>query len=273
MTAPPRLFDTHLHLDLLPEPPMRARQMQAARAAGVAGALLPGVVPADWPGLLAAAAAEPGCFAAPGVHPLAAKEWNEEVRRQLENLLSHPRVLAVGEIGLDGSPGMPPLEVQERAFRDQLALARAFAKPVLIHCRRATGRLLDLVEEVAIPSGGIVHAFGGSLETAHRLLDLGFLLGFGGALTYPNARRGPSVLQALPAAAIVLETDAPDLAPWPQVGAANRPEWLLLVARRVAELRGWSLAETARITGANTGRLLGLPAADPDHPLTGLDQQ
>ncbi|GAB6083429.1 TatD family hydrolase [Desulfuromonas carbonis] len=200
-----------------------------------------------------------GAYAAPGLHPRCAASWDGMARQQLELLLREPQVVAIGEIGLDGSPGMPAVADQERAFRDQLALARAFAKPVLLHSRRAIGRLLALLEqEEPLPAGGILHGFNSSIEVARRFLDLGLVLGFGGPLTYPNARRGPEVLPHLPAEAIVLESDAPDLAPWPHVGELNRPEWLGLVATRVAELRGWSRRETAMITSANARRVLRL---------------
>jgi len=259
MTASAGLFDTHIHLDLLAAPPFRTEMLLAARTAGITGFLVPGVAPAGWPELLRVAAQVEGAYAAPGAHPRFAACWDGKARRELEAMLLEPQVVAIGEIGLDGSPGMPAAADQERAFRDQLALARAFAKPVLLHSRRAIGRLLALLkQDGALPAGGILHGFSASFEVARQFLDRGFLLGFGGPLTYPNARRGPEVLQRLPAAAIVLESDAPDLPPWPHTGESNRPEWLGLVAARVAELRGWSRAETETITSANARRVLGL---------------
>lgn len=259
MTASAGLFDTHIHLDLLGAPPCRTDLLLAARTAGVTGFLVPGVAPAGWPDLRQIAAQVEGAYAAPGVHPKFAASWDARARRALEAMLMEPQVVAIGEIGLDGSPGMPAATDQERAFRDQLALARAFAKPVLLHSRRAIGRMLALLEQDdTLPAGGILHGFSASFEVARQFLDLGFVLGFGGPLTYPNARRGPEVLPRLPAEAIVLESDAPDLSPWPHVGEPNRPEWLGLVATRVAELRGWSRLETETITSANARRVLRL---------------
>jgi TatD DNase family protein len=160
-------------------------------------------------------------------------------------------------IGLDALLPAPALAVQEQAFRAQLRLAIAAGRPVLIHCRQAVGRLLQILrEEGAERVGGIFHAFSGSLETARQGIRLGFAIGVGGTLTYPNARRLPEVVREVPAEWLVLETDAPDLAPHPHRGEVNRPAWLPLVARRVAELRGWSEAETARITTENAKRIL-----------------
>jgi TatD DNase family protein len=133
--------------------------------------------------------------------------------------------------------------VQEQAFRAQLRLAIAAGRPVLIHCRQAAGRLLQILrEEGAERVGGIFHAFSGSLETARQGIRLGFAIGVGGTLTYPNARRLPEVVREVPAEWLVLETDAPDLAPHPHRGEVNRPAWLPLIARQVAELRRWSVA-------------------------------
>lgn len=251
------LFDTHVHLDLLPDDWSLEEEVGLARQAGVSRFLLPGVHPSGWPQLLATAREINEAWAAPGVHPLAADCWDRDLSLQLERLLADEKVAAIGEIGLDAMPGMPAAPRQEKALRAQLQMARATGKPVLLHCRKATGRLLTLLkEEGAHRCGGIWHGFSGSLETARAAMDLGFALAFGGPLTWPGARRGPETLQALPAEWIVLESDAPDLAPHPHRGQPNHPAWVPLVAARVAALRGWSLAETARITTANAMRVL-----------------
>ncbi len=249
-----RLFDTHLHLDAFADPLPIWRE---AREAGVDGALLPGVSPGGWQALLRLCTPGSGLRAAPGVHPQNAGEWSDETCRHLEGLLADRRVVAIGEIGLDGLLAAPSREEQESAFRDQLRLALAAGLPVLIHCRRADGRLLEMLrQERAQRVGGILHAFSGSPETAREAIRLNFAIGFGGPLTYPNARRAPEVLRQVPADAIVLETDAPDLTPHPLRGTENRPALLPLIASRVAELRGWSEEETARITTANARRVL-----------------
>lgn len=255
--ARPQLFDTHVHLDCWPSPALE-KELDLARRAGVEGFVVPGVERADWPKLIRLARAEAGVWAAPGLHPLAAGQWNEAAGKELEGLLADPAVIAVGEIGLDGLIEVPP-EVQERALRGQLKLAVAAGLPVLIHCRKATERMFTVLrEERADQVGGVLHAFSGSVETARQAVDLGFAIGFGGTLTYPNARRALAALRNLPEEAILLETDAPDIPPHPHRGEENRPSWLPLIAHRVAEIRGWDEGATARITTANARRVFRL---------------
>lgn len=252
-------FDTHVHLDRLPDGFDPATEVERARRKGIDRFLLPGVEPENWPVLLKMTSTLPGCLAAPGVHPLAAESWNEDTASRLLELLDNPRAVAIGEIGLDGHLEQPSGEIQEQALRGQLRLAREAGVPILLHCRKATGRLLEILsQEQAADCGGVWHAFSGSLDTAQAAIKLNFAIAFGGPLTWPGARRGPEVLQKLPAEWIVLESDAPDMTPHPHRGKPNRPAFLSLVAERVAELRGWSLEETARITTANACRVLKL---------------
>lgn len=253
------LFDTHVHLDCAPLSSNLEQEVSHARREGVKNFLVPGVRRPGWPALLALVEALPEAFAAPGVHPLAAAQWDDGAAAELAACLRHPRVAAVGEIGLDGLLAAPDLLIQERAFRDQLRLAIDAELPVLIHCRKSIGRLLQVLrEEHAQQIGGILHSFSGSPASALAAVELGFAIGFGGPLTYPNARRAPEVLRALPAESVVLETDAPDLAPHPHRDGVNRPAYLALIAAKVAEIRGWSREETARITSANARRVLRL---------------
>jgi TatD DNase family protein len=250
------LIDTHIHLDYLADLP---RALAAARAHGINSWVVPGVDPAGWPHLQAAVAATPGAWAAPGVHPRAAANWRPELAEALLALATAPRAVAVGEVGLDRRAAVAPA-IQEEVFRQMISLARASGRPLLLHCRGATGRLLELLRsEGAAAVGGIAHAFSGSIETARQLIGLGFALGIGGVVTFPEARRLSEVVRAVPAEWLVLESDAPDLPPHPHRGAENRPEWLNLIAARVAALRGWSREETARTTSANARRVLRLP--------------
>jgi TatD DNase family protein len=253
------LFDTHVHLDRLPDGLDPAAEIVRAQQQGIDHFLLPGVEPQHWPGLMEMSATLSGCLAAPGVHPLAAHLWSDDTADRLRSLLKEPQVVAIGEIGLDGYLEKPAAEIQEQALRGQLRLAQQTGLPVLLHCRKATGRLLDILhQEKAGDCGGIWHAFSGSLDTAKAAIKLNFAIAFGGPLTWPDARRGPEVLKSLPAEWIVLESDAPDLAPHPHRGKTNRPAYLGLIAERVASLRGWSPEETARITTANACRVLRL---------------
>jgi len=251
------LFDTHAHLDFPPLHERLREELTLARAAGVGAWVVPGVSPDGWPVLMATVAEIPEALAAPGVHPLAAGDWGEKTAAALTLLLDE--AVAVGEIGLDGTLSSPSPVAQERAFRDQVRLAVAARRPLLIHCRKAMGRTLEILRvEGARRVGGIFHAFSGSPESAREALRMNFAIGLGGALTFTGARRGPELARTLPADWLVLESDAPDLAPEPFRGRLNRPAYLPLIAARLGDLRGWSPAETAAITTANARRVLGL---------------
>lgn len=249
------LIDTHIHLDRLADP---AAQLDEARAVGIRAWIVPGVAAEGWPGLLAVAERFPAVYAAPGIHPEAAGNCDRQCLDRLRACLDHPRAVAIGEVGLDRQVSTPWPD-QEKTFVAMIRLARETDKPLLIHCRKGLDRALALLRrEQAQRVGGIFHAFSGSLETARMIIDSGFLLGLGGVLTWSSARRLPEIVRAVPAEALVLESDAPFLAPEPYRGQANRAAWLTRVAAQVAALRGWSAEETARVTTANAQRLLRL---------------
>lgn len=249
--------DTHIHLDCLSA---AATALSEARRAGVEAWVVPGTTPDRWQRVMEVVAACPGAYAAPGIHPMAAGAWRAEAdRAQLRRLAADAKMIAIGEVGLDRLVDVP-WALQEEVFIAMIRLARELDRPLLLHARRGTDRLLELLRrEKADQVGGIFHAFSGSPETARAVIDLGFALGIGGVVTYAQARRLPEVVCQVPEAWLVLETDAPDLAPEPHRGEENRPAYLPLIAARVAELRGWSLAETARMTTANACRILRIP--------------
>lgn len=259
----PIYFDTHAHLDLPPLLQNLDSELRQARQKGVQGWLLPGVRRCGWAGLMECASRTPGVWAAPGLHPMAAGDWSSATCCELEGLLVTENVVALGEVGLDALPGFPAAEMQEAALRGQIRLALAAGRPLLIHCRRAFGRLLEILrQENAARVGGIFHGFSGSLEVAQDAIRLNFAIGIGGTLTRPNARRLPLVAATIPAEWLVLETDAPDLPPYPFRGQVNRPVYLTYAAEALANLRGWDLQETGRLTTANALRVLGLSPAD-----------
>lgn len=253
------LFDTHIHLDRLPTNDL-ASDIEQARQQGVHYFLIPGIAPSSWDRLTTLARQHAGLFLSPGVHPLAAASWSPQVAERLGQLLAHPAVVAIGEIGLDSKLSVP-LELQEQVFRAQLRLAVAAGRPLLLHCRGPLARCLDIFqEEQGERVGGILHAYSGSVEMANVALRLNLALGFGGGITWPEARRAPEVLRALPTTAFVLESDAPDQSPEPYRHERNRPLWLALIARRCAELRQCSLEEVATQTTTNARRILNLPS-------------
>jgi TatD DNase family protein len=253
------LFDSHCHLDhplLSPELP---GLIAAAEAAGVTGFLVPGVAPDGWPGIASLARQFPRVVPAFGVHPMHASLLTSAVLSELQ-CLSHVAV-AIGEIGLDYGPGAPSRELQQRAFRAQLRLAVAAGLPVLVHCRKAFRDLLAILKEEGVERvGGVMHAFSGSPETARDCVRLGLHISLAGCVTYQNAVRPLAVAAWTPLERLLLETDAPDLAPEPHRGGVNLPGYLLATAARVAAIRGTSLEELARATRGNALRLFRLRA-------------
>ncbi len=260
----PGWIDTHCHLDA-PEfaPDVDAVRAQA-RAAGVAHCVIPAVERAQWD-VVRQLAQRHGDSYALGIHPLytprAADEDLEALAGALQQHQADPRLVAVGEIGLDGFvPGLDPAR-QWRFYRAQLQLARRFGLPVILHVRRSADRLLKGLREVPV-RGGIAHAFNGSVQQAQAFIALGFKLGFGGAVTYERALQLRRLAQALPEDAIVMETDAPDIPPhWLYRTAAERaaglpqgrnsPAELPRIGAEVAALRGLAPADWAARTRAN----------------------
>ncbi len=250
------LIDTHIHLDRFPTEVNLEKELELAAVAGINNFIVPGVDRAGWQNLQSVTASISGARGAYGLHPLAAAEWGPECAGDLRKFLADKNTVAVGEIGLDRYVDVP-IEQQEIALREQVRIAIEFSRPLLIHCRKMQGRLLEILkQERSEMVGGIMHAFGGSWPTAKAAIDLGFVISFGGTLTYPEARRSLEVLQRTPDDAIVIETDAPDLAPHPHRGKMNRPAWLELILARLAAVKGWSLVQAAEITSGNARRIL-----------------
>lgn len=249
------LIDTHCHLDAAEFNADRAAEYAAARAAGVERLVVPAVSRAGFSRTQAIAAACPGCVAAYGIHPLYVMESDEADLEVLRHWLAGERPVAVGEIGLDFFVDRIDPARQRRFFEGQLALARAFQLPVLLHVRRAVDAVLQTLRRQRVV-GGIAHAFNGSRQQAHAFIDLGFALGFGGAMTYTGSTRIRQLAATLPLDAIVLETDAPDMPPaWLNRGR-NSPAELPRIAQVLAELRGIGLDEVAAATSANARRVL-----------------
>jgi TatD DNase family protein len=235
----PELFDTHAHLhfpqfaDDLPD------VLARARAAGVARLVTIGTDVETSVASIALAAREANVWASVGIHPHDAGEADDAALAEIERLAAAPRVVAIGEIGLDFFRNLSPREAQERTFRRLLDLARRVAKPVLVHCRDAHDETLAILAEARLgEAGGIMHCFSGDVAIARRCLDLGLTISLAGPVTYPNARALPDVARFVPADRLVIETDCPYLPPQGHRGQRNEPAYLALTAARVAELRG-----------------------------------
>jgi TatD DNase family protein len=264
MAAMSGWIDTHCHLDAPEFDADRAVVAARARAAGVARMVLPAVRVRD-ADAVRRMAAELDCAYALGIHPLYVGEADdadlERLRDALATCRDDPRLVAVGEIGLDHFvPGLDRVR-QDRFYEAQLKLARAAGLPVILHVRRSADALLKHLRRIVVP-GGIAHAFNGSNAQADAFVGLGFRLGFGGAITFERALQIRHLAARVPDGVPVLETDAPDIPPhWlyrtaaeraagqPQV--RNEPAELPRIGAELAALRGWSLEHTARQTTAN----------------------
>jgi TatD DNase family protein len=257
------LIDTHLHLDATEFEPDRAEVLARARTAGIGGFVVPAVDRAGFTRVLALAETTPGVFPALGIHPLGIECADESDLGALDALLAQGRAVAVGEIGLDHYVTGFDAARQHAFFTAQLGLARRYGLPAILHVRRAQDAVLAALRQTRVV-GGIAHAFNGSFQQAKAFIELGFKLGFGGAMTFGGARRIRRLAAELPLDAIVLETDAPDMAPAWARGERNVPENLFRIAEALAGLRGLPLEEIGRATSANARAALALPLPGTD---------
>jgi TatD DNase family protein len=253
------LVDAHCHLtgSYLAENQVEAT-LERARVQGVRGFIAVGTDLEDSRVVLDLARRIPGVQASLGVHPHEAKDWSAEVEASLLALLKDPAVRFVGETGLDWHYDLSPRLEQEAAFRAQIRLARTLHKPLMIHTRSAPEATLSLLEEEGADAvRGIIHCFSEDRAFAVRALDLGFYLSFSGIATFKKAQAVRDVAAWAPADRILVETDAPFLAPVPYRGKPNEPGFVRFTAEAVAELRGISPMKLAELTTRNLEALCG----------------
>lgn len=264
------LVDSHCHLDLAHFDEDRAAVLERARAAGIGLIVIPGIDVAQCRGALALAEATPELYVAVGVHPNSSGEFSPATVEELRRLTAHPKVVAIGEIGLDYYWDRVTPEQQAVAFRAQLALAAEMGLPVIIHNRDASDDVAAILEEwvsseefrnspLAIrPFAGVLHAFGGDVALAERAYSWNFVLGIAGPVTFKNAHQMHELIPQLQPDRLLIETDAPYLTPHPYRGKRNEPGYVALVADKVAELLGESPADVARRTSATALAFFGL---------------
>ena len=254
--------DSHAHLDDRRYEADLLQVVQRAMRAGVTTIVNIGADLASSRASVELAEAYPGIHAAVGVHPHDAAAVDRAALDELRRLAQHPRVVAIGEIGLDYYRDLSPRPQQREAFMAQLDLAAALGKPVVIHDRDAheetVGLLAEWVRGGGTPRVGVMHCFSGDLNLAQRVLDLGFYIGIDGPVTFANARRLLELARQVPLDRLLLETDCPYLTPHPHRGRRNEPAYVPLIAQRIAEIRDASLVLIAAATSANAARLFGL---------------
>jgi len=247
------LIDTHAHLDSRKFDTDREAVIQRALDAGIQTIVNVGFNRETIPTTMALAEKYPFIYAAVGWHPTDAIDMKlEEDLAWIESLCSHPKVVAIGEIGLDYYWDTSPKELQHTVFREQIRLAKRLKKPIVIHNRDAHEDVVRILrEEKAEECGGVMHCFSGSWETAKLCLNMNFDISFGGPVTFLNARVPKEVLAKVPLDRLLLETDCPYLAPHPHRGKRNEPAYVSLVAQAAAEIKGLSVEEISRITSEN----------------------
>lgn len=258
------VVDSHCHLDDKQFDADREAVIERAREAGVELMLAIGTGdgPPDLESGIRLAESHPAIYATVGVHPHEARKATLETWARMRELLRHPKVVAVGEIGLDYYYDNSPREQQRAAFVEQMKIAVEAGKPIVIHTREAWEETVGLLREHWAPAGlgGIMHCFPGGPEEAEQVLAMGFCLAFGGVLTFPKAHRVREAAKMAPRDRLLVETDAPYLAPVPHRGKRNEPALVRETLRKLAEVRGESEEALAAATTGNFLRLC-LPAA------------
>ncbi len=258
------LVDTHAHLD---QPEFDAdRDAVIARAidAGVGRIVVVGLDVVSSRRSIELAEKYPEVYATVGLHPSSAGQYADGVIEELRSLARHPKVVAIGEVGLDFYRKRAPREIQERAFRKQLSLAAELGLPVVIHDREAHDAVLDIVGEWISGEGlplalkGVMHCFSGDVALAWKVVEMGFLISIAGPVTYPNAGGIVQVVEDISLSSIMVETDCPFLAPQLFRGKRNEPAYVCSNAERIAQIKACSLKRVEIETTENARRLFGL---------------
>ncbi len=253
------LIDTHCHLDMMEENSDAGDIVRRAAAAGIEAMITIGIDLASSRRAVELAHLFDRVYAAVGIHPHHAGDFTNETEKELRKLALDRRVIAYGEIGIDTVKDYAPPAVQRRAFTRQLRLAADLDLPVIIHNREAHEEIIKLLRQgPPLPRAGVIHCFSGDADTARRFIDLGFSISFPGVVTFNKAEILQEAVRVTPLASMLVETDAPFLAPVPYRGKTNEPLFTLFTAAKIAELKDVSLDEVARATTANARRLFAI---------------
>ena len=253
-----RMIDTHCHLDFAQFDNDRPSMIERAEKVGVSDIIHIGIDQSSWHWDLPADGGSVRIWRTAGLHPnSAATEWTDSLRNALRTFLETEEVVGVGETGIDLFRSADSLEIQIAAFQAHVELSQEFDLPIVIHQRAAEKEVLGLLKRVG-PVRGVMHCFGGDWDYAKECLDLGLHLGIGGVATYPSASETRAALKRVPRNRLLLETDAPFLAPQPVRGDRNEPAYLTHVVDAIAEARTESAKEVRGYTTENAIRLFGL---------------
>ncbi|MBO9131289.1 TatD family hydrolase [Bacillus sp. 165] len=253
------LFDTHVHLNATQFEEDLEEVIQRAREAGVSHVVVVGFDRETILKAMELTEAYDFIYAAIGWHPVDAIDMKDEDLEWIEELAVHPKVVALGEMGLDYYWDKSPQDIQKEVFRKQIRLAKKVKLPIVIHNRDATQDILDILkEENASEVGGIMHCFSGSVETAKECIEMNFLISLGGPVTFKNAKKPKEVAAELPLEKLLIETDCPYLTPHPFRGKRNEPSYVKLVAEEIAAIKGITYEDVAKATSNNAKKLFGI---------------
>lgn len=253
---PVAFTDSHCHLTMS----NAEANLAAARAAGVRGFVVPGTKLDDAPQAVAIANQNEDVWAAVGFHPHDAKHCDDAAFATIERLARDPRVVAIGECGLDYHYMHSPRETQIEVFERHIALARELDKPIIVHNRESTEDVVEILTRSGVR--GILHSYTESLDVARKLVGLGWMISFSGIVTFRNADPLRDVARSLPHESVLIETDTPYLAPVPHRGRDNEPAYVVAIAELLARLWSVPLEDVARQTTANFERVFGVRVAD-----------
>lgn len=254
------LIDTHTHINAEQFNEDVEATIERARAAGVSPMLVVGFDNPTITRAIELAETYEDIYAIVGWHPVDAVDCTDADLKRIETLMAHPKVMALGEIGLDYHWDKSEKDVQQRVFRQQIAIAKRTNIPIVIHNREATADVLDILEEEhAEEVGGVFHSYSMSVELLERCLRLNFYISLGGPVTFKNAKVPKAVAQQVPLDRLLVETDCPYLTPTPFRGKRNEPAYVTYVAEEIASLRDMSYDALAEATTANAKRLFRLP--------------
>lgn len=257
------LFDTHTHINIDEFDEDRQAVIDRAGAAGVGRMLVVGFDRDTIDRALQLLDTYDFLYGAVGWHPVDAIDATEEDFRRIEELASHPKIVAIGEMGLDYHWDKSPADVQKEVFKRQIDIAKRVGMPIIIHNREATDDILAVLEEKnAAEVGGIMHCFSADIETAQKCLDMNFYISFGGPVTFKNATLPKEVARFVPLERLLVETDCPFLSPHPYRGKRNEPARVALIAEKIAALRNVTTDELAQTTSDNARHLFGIT----EHP-------
>ncbi|MFP3512040.1 TatD family hydrolase [Peribacillus sp. SIMBA_075] len=253
------LFDTHVHVNAEQFNEDLDDVIERAKEAGVNNMVVVGF---DQPTIIRAMElieTYDFMYAAIGWHPVDAIDMTEKDLQWIEELSNHPKVVAIGEMGLDYHWDKSPKDVQMEVFRKQIRLAKKVGLPIIIHNREATADIVNILkEEAASEVGGIMHCFSGSAETALECINMNFYISLGGPVTFKNAKKPKEVAAAVPLERLLIETDCPYLAPHPYRGKRNEPSYVKLVAEQIAEIKQLTIEEVSQATTENAKKLFGI---------------